>query len=56
MANRKVEDYAYRHSTSNRQAKRRLGKGSCSLKMVTNLPERGAPIPGTGKPKGASKG
>lgn len=56
MANRKVEDYAYRHELSNRQAKRRLGKGSRSLKMVINLPDRGAPVPGTGKPKGAQKG
>ena len=56
MANRRVEDYAYRYHLSNRKAKKALGKSARGEGAFTlKLPERGAPIAGTGKPAGASK-
>lgn len=53
MAEKRVEDYAHKHGMSNSAAKRHLKFGK---KKTSNLPARGAPIAGTGKPKGASKG
>lgn len=55
MASRKVEDYAYKHGLSFRQAKRRLGSRARTSAMTYQLPARGQPVAGTGKPKGASK-
>jgi hypothetical protein len=55
MANKKVENYAHKYGLSNRQAKKRLGKGSRSENELHRMNiVRGAPVPGTGKPKGAS--
>jgi hypothetical protein len=57
MANKRVENYAYRHGTSNNEAKRRLGKGARHDTMFrVDKVIRGAPIAGTGKPKGVAKG
>lgn len=54
MAERRIEDYAYRHNISNSEAKRRLKFGRAKTRS-SNLPIRGMPVAGTGKPKGASK-
>lgn len=57
MANRKVEEYAYKYDISNSEAKRRLGKRSRSESQGegSQAPIRGVPVAGTGKPKGAKK-
>lgn len=52
MASVKVENYAHRYGLSNRKAKKRLGKGARTGELKFNLPVRGAPIAGTGRPKG----
>lgn len=53
MNRRKVEDYAFRHGTSFRQAKKRLGRRKVDAGYA--LPVRGMPVAGTGKPKGQKK-
>ena len=54
MASKRVEDYAYKFKLSNRQAKKRLGKGrnNDSGGAYSQAPERGKAVAGTGKPKG----
>lgn len=52
MSTRRVEDYAHQHNISNNQAKKRLGKRRGDAVSHVNI-VRGAPIKGTGKPKGA---
>lgn len=54
MSTKRVEEYAYHHSLSNNAAKKRLGKRRGDAVIHVNI-TRGAPIAGTGKPKGASK-
>lgn len=53
MAEKRIEDYAYKHGLSNSSAKRRM---KAHKKANSSLPQRGTPIAGTGKPKGAQKG
>lgn len=53
MAEKRVEDFAYKHKLSNSAAKRRMKRHK---KPHASLPQRGTPIAGTGKPKGAKKG
>lgn len=53
MSTKRVEEYAHRNGLSNRQAKKRLGKARGEGIRINIV--RGAPIAGTGKPKGASK-
>lgn len=55
MNRRKVEDYAFRHGTSFRQAKKRLGRRAQTDAAKYALPVRGMPVAGTGKPKGQKK-
>jgi hypothetical protein len=55
MTTKRVEEYAYRNQCSNNAAKKRLGKRRGDAIVHVNI-TRGAPIAGTGKPKGASKG
>lgn len=52
MTTKRVEDFAYRNQLSNRQAKKRLGKRRGDALVHVNI-VRGAPVAGTGKPKGA---
>lgn len=54
MANKRIEDYAYRYGVSNNEAKRRVG-GRRVDSVTANLPPRGTPIAGTGKPKKGKK-
>lgn len=53
MAEKRVEDFAYKHGLSHSAAKRRMKRHK---KPHANLPQRGTPVAGTGKPKGAKKG
>ena len=53
MTDVKTFEYAVRHGLSNKAAKRRI-KGSSDEVRYIHV-ERGAPVKGTGKPKGASK-
>lgn len=53
MAEKRIEDYAFKHALSNGAAKRRM-KSHRSVK--SSMPVRGIPVAGTGKPKGAQKG
>jgi len=57
MPDRKVEDFAFQHKISFREAKRRMGRKRRGLGAVEaqQLPERGQPVAGTGKPGGGSK-
>ena len=54
MSTRRVDEYAAQHGISNKEAKRRLGRRRLRSETTPlNLPERGKPVAGTGKPKGA---
>lgn len=53
MSTKRVDEYAHEHGLSNKQAKKRLGKGRSDTHRVHIV--RGAPVAGTGKPKGATK-
>lgn len=53
MAEKRVEDYAFKHAISHNEAKRRM-RSHRSVK--SSMPARGIPVAGTGKPKGAQKG
>lgn len=53
MAERRVEEYAFKHGLSHGAAKRRM-KSHKSIKSA--MPIRGIAVAGTGKPKGAQKG
>jgi len=53
MTDVKTFEYAVRHGLSNNQAKKRI-RGSSEETRFEHV-QRGAPIRGTGKPKGASK-
>jgi hypothetical protein len=55
MSTKRVDEYAHQHGISNKEAKRRLGKSRGDSGVRINI-QRGTPIAGTGKPKGASKG
>lgn len=52
MASRRVEEFAYLNNISFRKAKKMLGKKRNSEQLFVHA-NRGAPIAGTGKPKGA---
>lgn len=53
MAEKRIEDYAFKHGLSNSMAKRRV---KSHRSHNASLPQRRGPIAGTGKPKGAKKG
>lgn len=55
MASKRVEDYAFKHNLSFRQAKRRLGRGAQHDGLVIEHIVRGGPITGTGKKGKAAK-
>lgn len=53
MAEKRVEDYAFKNGLSHNAAKKRM-RSHRSIKSA--MPIRGIAIAGTGKPKGAQKG
>jgi hypothetical protein len=54
VSTKRVEDYAYQNGLSNKQAKKRLGKRRGDAIVHVSV-QRGAPVAGTGRPKGATK-
>lgn len=54
MSTTRIDKYAIDHNISNNEAKRRL-RGWQKRDAGWSRPERGAPVAGTGKPRGQKK-